>query len=95
MSLNEEIGRNYHTLDTDPYTWKDYSDIEVNIYATTHKGKWVAQVKSMTHPELSTKEHSFGDEEEANHWARSQVENIKRHTMNENLLRKYVRNILT
>jgi len=95
VSLNEEIGRNYHTLDTDPYSWKDYSDIEVNIYASSHNDKWVAQVKSHTNPELSTMERSFGSETEANHWARSQVEYIKRHTMNENLLRKYVRNILT
>ena len=67
MSLNEEIGRNYHTLDTDPYSWKDYSDIEVNIYASSHNDKWVAQVKSHTNPELSTMERSFGSETEANH----------------------------
>ena len=80
--LKEEIGRNMHTIDTDPYTWKDYSDVEVETYANAEDDTYSAIVKCKSRPELSTGERKFPDEPSASHWARMQAEKIMRTTLN-------------
>lgn len=32
--LSEEIGRNFHTINTDPYSYSDFQDYEVDIMTT-------------------------------------------------------------
>jgi len=81
--IKEEIGRNYHTLDTDPYTWKDYSDVAVETYANAEDSTWSAKVNCISNPKLSSPERRFSDEQSANHWARMQAERIMRKTLNE------------
>tara|TARA_Y100001970_G_scaffold271481_1_gene366832 strand:- start:3175 stop:4284 length:1110 start_codon:yes stop_codon:yes gene_type:complete len=80
--LKEEIGRNYHTLDTDPYTWKDYSDVDVEVYANAEDGTYSSKVSCISQPNLSTPERKFPDEQSASHWARQQSERIFRKTLN-------------
>ena len=36
--IKEEIGRNYHTLNTNSYTFEDFSDYDIEINGTTAGG---------------------------------------------------------
>ena len=82
LIVREEIGRNYHTADTDPYTWKDYSDVKIETHPRTTSDQWSAQVTCISDPSLSSDERSFPDEQSAEHWARMEAEKIFRKTIN-------------
>jgi len=89
--LSEEIGRNYHTIDNDPYTWKNYSNVDVS----THKaedGKWHVKVTSPEYPEHDQPLRKFADEESANFYAQQMSDRIMRVTLNE--VRQLVRNLI-
>lgn len=90
--IKEEIGRNYHTLDTDPYSWKDYSNVEIETYANAEDSTWSAKVNCLSNPKLSSPERKFSDEHSASHWARMQAERIMRKTLNE--FRDIIREII-
>ena len=75
--IREEIGRNYRTLDNEPFTWKDYKDIEVNVYANQSDG-FDSEVKCLSQPSWNTGIQSFQDEGTANHWARMHAERMMR-----------------
>ena len=79
--IREEIGRNYHTLDNDPNTWKDYEDVHVEVHPDIGQDGWYASVKCKSDPSLSTGEHLFADEQSAEHWARMRAEEIMRATL--------------
>jgi len=81
--IREEIGRNYHTINDDPFTWKDYADIDVHVYAN-QKGGFDAEVKCPKKPSLNTGLQSFDDEGSADHWARMHAERMKRLILNSN-----------
>ena len=81
--IREEIGRNYHTLDTDPYTWQDYDDVHYEVHPSIAEDGWYASVECVSDPSLSTGEHKFADEQSAEHWARMQSEEIHRLTLND------------
>jgi hypothetical protein len=81
--IREEIGRNYHTLDTDPYTWKDYDDVHYEVHPNIGEDGWYARVDCKSNPSLSTDEHKFADEQSAEHWARMKSEEIMRATIND------------
>lgn len=92
--LKEELGRNYSTRDLygdKPYSMMDNTNVDVEMFAM-NDGKWSAQVKCISNPELSTPRRIFNDEISANHWTRMEVDKITRKTMNE--LRQTIRNIL-
>lgn len=36
--IKEEIGRNYHTLNNDSYTFEDFQDYDIEINGTTQGG---------------------------------------------------------
>ena len=94
--IHEEIARNYSTrglYNDKPYDLIDNTDLDVDMFAMTD-GKWSAQVKCKSNPKLSTPVRIFSDETSANFWARNEAEKITRRTMNENVLRKFVRSIL-
>ena len=92
--MKEAIGRNYHTADTDPYTWKDNPDIEVETYANDDGG-WSALVRCLGDKSLSTELRTFPDEFSASHWARQQADRIVRTRINEVVsLKKLIRQIL-
>ena len=81
--LKEEIGRNYHTLDTDPYTWEDYTDVIHSVYVDPVDGTYVATVTCKSNPELSSPEKKFKDEASATHWARMQADICMRKSLNQ------------
>ena len=80
--IREEIGRNMHTIDTDPYNWEDYTDVEVETWVDPANSKHYAKVDCVSDPSLSTGERSFQDEFSASHWARQQAERIHTATIN-------------
>ena len=76
--INEEIGRNYHTLDNDPYSYHDYPGMEINVYAGSNGKKWFAQVICIFDSNLSTPLSSFSSEVDANNFARQHADQINR-----------------
>ena len=84
--LREEIGRNYHTLDNDPYSWKDYPGIHPEIYPISTGGQWFAQVTCDFDDELSTPLRAFATEEDANSFARENVEKINRVRLSKDIM---------
>lgn len=90
-SLSEEIGRNYHTIDTDPYTWEDYSDVDINTYKA-EDDKWHVKVNCISDESLSQPLRKFPDEESAKHYSQQMSDRIMRVTLNE--VRKLVRNLI-
>ena len=62
--MNEEIGRNYSTrglYNDKPYDLMDNTNLDVDMFAM-NDGKWSAQVKCKSNPELSTLIRIFDDE---------------------------------
>ena len=72
--ISEEIGRNYRTLENEPYSWEDHSDINTLMYR--NGDQYTCSVKCLSDPKLSTSEHTFNTEQEAQHWMRKQAEKI-------------------
>jgi hypothetical protein len=92
--LSEEIGRNYHTIDTDPYTWEDYADINSEIYAN-EVGGFSAKVTCLSDDNLSTPVRNFPDIDSANFWAQQQSDRIMRRTINEvKVLRNLIKELI-
>ena len=83
--LHEEIGRNYHTIDNDPYSWKDYPDIHAEIYPMSDGLQWFAQVIVDFDDSLSTPARSFASEEDATSYARKHAEIANRARMARNI----------
>ena len=96
MKLKEEIGRNYHTADTDPIPY-DYDD-NINVQTRPIVGddkreqRWEVKIDCKSHPEYSVPAQVFPDETQADHYSRQQVDAIKSKIMNESVLRSYIRN---
>jgi len=77
--LFEEIGRNYHSLDTNPNTWSSFQDFEIEYYPQEDgtylmdiffKGKQMAPISK------------FGSYEDAQHHARMIVDKYRVEYMN-------------
>ena len=90
--INEElsqptgIGRNYHTLDNDPYSWEDYPGIHANIYPMSNGLQWFAQVTVDFSKDLSTPLRTFASEEDARSFARKHAEKANRERMAKNIM---------
>lgn len=96
MKLKEEIGRNYHTADTNPIPYDYDSDINVQtrpiVGDNKREQRWEVKIDCESHPEYSVPAQVFPDEAQADHYSRQQVEAIKSKIMNEAVLRSYIRN---
>ena len=97
MKIREEIGRNYSTRNlyfNKPYDMMDNTNVDVEMFAMDN-GRWSAEVKCVSNPELSTPRRIFNDEVSAQYWARTEVDKITRKTMNEvSRLRRTVRKLI-
>ena len=71
MQLAEEIGRNFHTINTDPYSYRDFSDYDVDIISTVD-GQFVLSVFYKNKKALPTR--TYRDEAEADLAARQFVD---------------------
>ena len=92
LVINEEIsqptgiGRNYHTLDNDPYSWEDYPGIHPEIYLMSNGQQWFAQVTVDFSKDLSTPARAFASEEDARSFARMHAEKANRERMAKNIM---------
>jgi len=75
-------GRNFKTVDNDPYSYKDFPGIEVEEYGGEDGGYWV-KIDVKDKPELSTPARMFSGQEDAQHFLRKNVEEIKIKLMNQ------------
>ena len=73
-------GKNYHTVNTDPYTWENYEGLSYDLSAEGD-GSYYASVQVLDHPELSTPVRSFPDEASAEFWVRDTYEKLNRFLM--------------
>jgi len=87
--LKEEIGRNYHSDDTDPIPFDYDNDISVLINPTGD-GQWIATINVKSRPEMSQPGRKFAEELEADLYARNQVQQIKSSLKNQQEIREYV-----
>jgi hypothetical protein len=79
--IREEIGRNYHTINNDPYSWQDHEGIDVEIYPS--QGGYYAQVTVTFNDDLSTPLKLFPTEDEAVMFSRKSVETALSSKMSE------------
>ncbi len=95
-SIREEIARNYSTrglYNDKPYDMLNNTNLDVEVYSLSD-GRWSAQVKCLSNPELTTPVKIFPDQSTADFWARKTADVITRKTMNESIIRHMIRNIL-
>ena len=84
--IREEIGRNFHTIETNPpFTFENVPGIDVSIYPAEAGTTYYVQVVVEENDELSSPLRSFMDEEEARMFARRYVEDIQAMLMSGNL----------
>jgi|TARA_Y100000034_G_scaffold86571_1_gene103799 hypothetical protein len=84
--IREEIGRNYHSLETNPpFSFENVPGINVEIYPAEQGQTYYASVTVEDDDSLSSPLRTFLDEEEARMFARNYVEDIQRMLMSRNL----------
>lgn len=93
MKINEEIARSHQTVDNDPIQYDEHENVNVEMYAND-AGMWSVKVTCTDNPDYSFPVKKFPDEASANFYARQCCDTIVRKTMNENLIRRLIRNIL-
>jgi len=76
--IREEIGRNFHTLETNPpFTFENVPGIDVSIYPAEVGTTYYVDIVVEENDDLSSPTRSFMDEEEARMFARQYVEKIQ------------------
>jgi len=73
-------GKNYHTVNPEPYTWENYEGLSYDLSAEGD-GSYYASVRVLDYPELSTKTRTFPDEASAEFWVRDTYEKLNRFLM--------------
>ena len=81
----EEIGRNYHTIDNDPYSYEDYPGIHPEVYPTSNGARWFAQVTVDFDDDLTTPGRVFGAEDDARNFVRQHTEKANRVRLSKNI----------
>jgi len=84
-TLLEQISRNYHTIDTDPYSYEDYPGIDTEVFPMSNGEQWFAQVTVDFDDDLSTPLRAFASEEDAQSFARKHAEEANRVRMSKNI----------
>ena len=77
--LSEEIGRNYHTIRTEPNMWDSFQDFEINYYPQGD-GTYLMDISFKGNKIAPTSK--FGSQEEARHHARMIVDRYRVEYMN-------------
>jgi hypothetical protein len=83
--LKEEIGRNYQTINNDPFSWKEYDGIHVEIYPAEKTKVWFAKVTADFNDKYSTPLRKFNSEDDAENFARQHAEIAHRAYMNSSI----------
>ena len=74
--LEEELGRNKFTPNTNPYQYWEVADVSVDLYP--QEGKYAVQIEVESDPSLSSPLRLFASEDEAVHFARQYSEFVQR-----------------
>jgi len=85
LLIREEIGRNYHTIDTDPFSYEDYPGINIEVYPSNQGNAYQAQVTCEFDDSLSTPKRSFPTQQDAEHFIRQHVEKMNRSRLGRNI----------
>ena len=83
--IKEELGRNYQTINNDPFSWKEYDGIHVEIYPAEKTAVWFAKVTADFNDEYSTPLRKFNSEDDAENFARQHAEIAHRAYMNSSI----------
>jgi hypothetical protein len=84
--IREEIGRNFHSIETNPpFNFENQPGIEVSIYPAESGQTYYVEIIVMDNDNLSSPTRSFQNEEEARMFARQYVDEISRKRMASNL----------
>ncbi len=75
----EEIGRNYHTVYTQPNTWDSFQDFEINYYPQK-SGDYLIDISFKGNKIVTSAR--FGSQEEARQYARTVVDKLRVEYMN-------------
>tara|TARA_Y100000593_G_C4223200_1_gene292973 strand:+ start:390 stop:662 length:273 start_codon:yes stop_codon:yes gene_type:complete len=76
QKIDEELGRNNFTPNTNPYQYYESAEVSVDMYPV--EGKYAVKVDVPNDPSLSSDERQFATEQEAVHFARSYTEFVQR-----------------
>lgn len=74
--IDEELGRNNFTPNTNPYQYYEVAEVSVDLYPV--QGKYAVKIDVPADPSLSSDERQFATEEEADHFARSYTEFVQK-----------------
>ena len=86
MLIREEIGRNYHSLETNPpFNFENQPGIEVSIYPAEAGQTYYVEIVVEDNEDLSAPTRSFQNEEEARMFARQYVDEVVRKQMAQGL----------
>jgi hypothetical protein len=84
--IREEIGRNYHSIDTGPgYSYEDYPGINIELYPANRGETYQVQVTCEFDDSLSTPKRTFRTEEDAQTFAREHAEIANRARLGRNI----------
>ena len=85
MTMQQPVGygKNYHTVDPKPITWKDYKGLNYSISAEGD-GTYYASVDVIDYPDLSTPTRKFSDEASAEWWVRDTYEKLHKILISKN-----------
>ncbi len=72
--IRDEIGRNYHTVNTDPIQYDHDPDIDVEIYPMSDTQKYAVKVTPQFNLNLQQPTRMFTDESEARLFAQKLVD---------------------
>ena len=75
--IREEIGRNFQTMNNDPFSFTDFEDIDISIYPTELGDAYYVEIET-TDKQISLPIRSFPTEPEAKHYARNKSEELRR-----------------
>ena len=77
--LQEEIGRNYHTIDPDPNTWDSFQDFEIEYYPQ-EDGSYLLDLSFKGKPLIKTAR--FSSQTDAKSFARQTIDKCRVEYMN-------------
>lgn len=74
--IEEELGRNKFTPNTNPYQYFEATEVSVDLYPVGDK--YSVKIEVPSDPSLSSPERQFNSEQEADHFARQYAEFVQR-----------------
>ena len=75
--IQEEIARNFHTQNNDPFSFENYEEVNIEIYPSQSGSAFHVKIES-TDGSITLPVRSFANESEAKHYARNKTDEIRR-----------------